>query len=75
MAWLFYGNMRFTPDDKECLKEAPILTYTLLFVLILAFIHVAKFTFLSIVFLIWFIAKLFGFNLMYWELLAEGENE
>lgn len=41
-----------------------MLTYTLLFVLILGFIHVAKFSFVFIALIVWSVARIFGYHIM-----------
>lgn len=67
--WLLYGNMLFMKESKECLSNSPLLTYTLLFVLILGFIHLAKFTFILLGIIIWIIAKCFGVEFSFEEIL------
>lgn len=73
--WLLYGNILFLQETKECLSNSPLLTYTLLFVLILGFIHLAKFTFVVLGIMIWIIAKCFGVDFSFEEILASGRDE
>ncbi|CDW88719.1 circumsporozoite protein [Stylonychia lemnae] len=76
VAWLIYGNVLFLKETKECLSNSPLLTYTLLFVLILGFIHLAKFTFIILGIMIWAVAKCFGVDFSFEEILATGrENQ
>ena len=61
--------MLFLEESKDCLSNSPLLTYTLLFVLILGFIHLAKFTFLFLGLLIWIVAKCLGIQFSFEEIL------
>lgn len=72
--WLLYGNVLFLNETKECLSNSPLLTYTLLFVLILGFIHLAKFTFVLLGIVIWLIAKCFGVDFAFEEILASDRQ-
>ena len=74
VTWLIYGNVLFLKETKECLANSPLLTYTLLFVLILGFIHLAKFTFIVLGILIWAVAKCFGVDFSFEEILATGRE-
>lgn len=75
VVWLLYGNILFLNETKECLQKSPLLTYTLLFVLILGFIHLAKFTFVLLGILIWLIAKCFGVEFSFEEILASHRQD
>lgn len=74
VSWLLYGNVLFLKETKECLSNSPLLTYTLLFVLILGFIHLAKFTFVILGIMIWAVAKCFGVEFSFEEILASGRE-
>lgn len=74
VTWLLYGNILFLKETKECLSNSPLLTYTLLFVLILGFIHLAKFTFVILGILVWLVAKCFGVDFSFEEILATGRD-
>jgi hypothetical protein len=73
--WLLYGNEIFLTENKECLKVAPLLTYTLLFVLILGFVHAAKFAFILLGLTIWMCCKYFDIPFSIWELFASEEQD
>ncbi len=52
--WLLTSYNRFLVDHKDCLNSSPILTYTVIFILVVAFIHLIKF-FFKILMIIFFI--------------------
>ena len=74
VGWLIYGNVIFLHESKYCIQNSPVLTYTLLFVLIIGFIELAKFAFLIICLVIWFIAKCFGAQLTLSQILGDYDT-
>lgn len=63
--WLIYGNYLFVQESRECIKSAPMITYTFLFVLIVGFISLAKFAVLILAIIIWIISKMVGANVAF----------
>ena len=74
VTWLLYGNEFFIKQHKECLLNSQILTYTLLLVMIIGLIHVAKFTFILLALIVWCLAKALRYPLDF-SLFGSDESE
>mmetsp|Transcript_26971 Transcript_26971/g.26043 ORF Transcript_26971/g.26043 Transcript_26971/m.26043 type:complete len:295 (+) Transcript_26971:618-1502(+) len=70
--WLIYGNSIFVQQSEECIEQAPLISYTFLFVLIIGFISLAKFAVIILAILIWVVSKLAGADIPFEQIFNDA---
>ena len=62
VVWIGFAGLIFTPETKTCIKTNPLLTYLLLFILMIGFLHVIKCTFYVIAMMLCCLLTIFGLD-------------